>query len=85
MQPVASSMVNLRNLSGLRSLVVMMPTVSAREMGVGVPLREKVVGSEGIGVRERKSKARSLTCVLLRFSMDNQREVRERLDWRQIF
>lgn len=59
MQPVPSSTVNLRNLPDLSSRVVMMPRVSARERGV--PLREKEVGSEGIGVRERKSKARSFT------------------------
>ena len=45
MQPVPSSTVNLRNLLGLSSREVMVPTVSARKKKV--PLREKEMGSEG--------------------------------------
>ncbi|KAI7991635.1 hypothetical protein LOK49_LG12G01309 [Camellia lanceoleosa] len=69
MQPVPSSIVNLRNLLGLSSRVVTTPRVSAREKKRGEGLREKEVGSEDDGVRERKSKARSFTYW------------RESLDW----
>lgn len=62
MQPVPSSTVNLRNLLGLRSRDVTVPTVSARERRR--PLREKEIGSEEVWVRVRKSKAKSFTWVL---------------------
>lgn len=67
MQPVPSSTVNLRNLLGLRSRDVTVPTVSTRERRR--PLREKEIGSEEeeeeeVWVRVRKSKAKSFTWVL---------------------
>jgi hypothetical protein len=69
MHPVPSSTVNLRNLLGLRSRDVTVPTVSARERRR--PLREKEIGSEEeeeeeeeVWVRVRKSKAKSFTWVL---------------------
>jgi hypothetical protein len=67
MHPVPSSMVNLRNLLGLRSRDVTVPTVSARERRR--PLREKEIGSEEeeeeeVCLRVRKSKAKSFTWVL---------------------
>lgn len=68
MQPVPSSIVKRRNLLGLRSREVIQPSVSARERGRGVALREKSDESDGRGVRVLKSKARSFTWVLIRVS-----------------
>lgn len=68
-QPVPSSIVNLRNLFGLCSREVTRPRISARERDL--PRREKQIGSEekkdGVWRRERRSKARSFTCVYWNF------------------
>ena len=68
-QPVPSSMVNLRNLLGLCSREVTMPRISVREKDL--LMREKEIGSEeekdGVCVRERRSKAKSFTCVFWSF------------------
>ncbi|GKB61941.1 hypothetical protein Tco_0918127 [Tanacetum coccineum] len=66
MHPVPSSMQNLRNLSGLRSQRVTMPTVSIRVMGVLVVGLRMVVGFKDEGLSDNKSKARSFTCVSLK-------------------
>ena len=63
-QPVPSSTTKRRSLSGLRWHSVTVPRVSTSERGI--PLRENDVASgecEGNCVNERRSKARSLTCV----------------------
>jgi hypothetical protein len=62
MQPVPSSMAKRRNLKGLWSRRVMVPTVSARVMGSDLRVKEWF-GEIG-GVRVRRSNARSLICVL---------------------
>lgn len=62
MQPVPSSIAKRRNLKGLWSRRIMVPTVSARVMGI--ELRVKEWFGEIGGVRVRRSKANSFTCVL---------------------
>lgn len=66
MQPVPSSIVKRRNLLGFKSREVMRPSVSARERGEGVVVREKSDESDGRGVSVLKSKARSFTCVFIK-------------------